>query len=166
MAMENENIKFYYEEKGEYAPKTGYEFVQRKNIAAIIKYENQYLFLKWNKVNYQNSLVTGGINDNEDKIEAVKREVIKETGYYDFKKISEVDCINISRFFVEQKKQNREAIYYPYLVELNSLNKNDTELSEQMEHTCIWVDTNNIDKIDLFENHEKMFKATITETKQ
>lgn len=45
----------------------------------------------------------------------------EETGYYDIKSIKPVDAINVSRFFVEHKNQNREAIYYPYLVELNSL---------------------------------------------
>ncbi len=160
--IEKDKIKFYYEEKGEYAPREGYEFVQRKNIAAIIKYEEQYLFLGWNEVNYQNSLVTGGIDDDEDIVEAVKREVIEETGYYDFKSITNVDCINVSKFFVEHKKQNREAIYHPFLVELNSLNRKDTELSEQKEHTCIWVDINDMDKINLFENHEKMFKAAVS----
>ena len=48
------------------------------------------------------------------KESAVKRELIEETGYYDIKQIQPVKAINISKFFVEHKQQNREAIYYPY----------------------------------------------------
>ena len=46
------------------------------------------MFLSWNEVNYNNSLETGGIDDSEDKEETLKREVIEETGYYDFKNIT------------------------------------------------------------------------------
>ena len=112
------NIAFIYEEKGEYAPRDGYEIVKRDNIAAIIKYKDEYLLLKYNDVNYSKSLVTGGIEKNEDMIQAAKREVIEETGYLDIDSITPVDCVNISRFFVEHKKQNREAIYYHFVIEI------------------------------------------------
>ena len=70
-----EKIAFYFEEKGAYAPREGFPFVTRKNIAAIVKFQSQYLFLSWNEVAYDGSLVTGGIDDGEDKESAVKREV-------------------------------------------------------------------------------------------
>ena len=54
-------IAFIYDEKGEYAPRDGYEIVKRDNIAAIIKYKDEYSLLKYNNVNYSISLVTGGI---------------------------------------------------------------------------------------------------------
>lgn len=97
----------------------------RKNVATIIKYESEYLFLALNETNYNNSLVTGGIDDGEDPIESIKREIVEETGYFDIKSISPVDCINVSRFYVEHKGGNREAIYYPYLIELNSLKREE-----------------------------------------
>ena len=40
-----EKIAFYFEEKGAYAPREGFPFVTRKNIAAIVKFQSQYLFL-------------------------------------------------------------------------------------------------------------------------
>lgn len=151
-----EKIKFYFTEEGEYAPKENLSFVQRKNVAIIIKYENQYLFLSWNETNYKYSLVTGGIEEGENHEDAVKRETIEETGYYDIKSITKVDCVNVSRFYVEHKNQNREAIYYPYLVELNSLNRHKIDEFEQKEHTCVWIETDKLDQLNLFDNHKMM----------
>ncbi len=154
------NIAFIYEEKGEYAPRDGYEFVKRDNVAAIIKYKDEYLLLKYNDVNYSKSLVTGGIEKNEDMIQAAKREVIEETGYLDIDSITPVDCVNISRFFVEHKKQNREATYYPFLIELKSKKKVDISDKEQKEHNCIWVKSADLKDIDIFDNHRKMLDAS------
>ena len=154
------NIAFIYDEKGEYAPRDGYEIVKRDNIAAIIKYQDEYLLLKYNNVNYSMSLVTGGIETYEDMVEAVKREVVEETGYIDISSITPVDCINISRFFVEHKGQNREATYYPFLVMLKSKKKIGISLEEQKEHKCIWVKEKKLKNINIFENYLRMINAS------
>ena len=74
--MGNEKIDFYFEETGEYAPREGYPVVQRNNIAAIVKFQNQYLLLFWNEVAYDGSLITGWLDEGEDKEEAARREVM------------------------------------------------------------------------------------------
>ena len=93
-------------------------------------------------------------------VEAVKREVTEETGYIDIYSITPVDCINISRFFVEHKGQNREATYYPFLVILKSKKKIDISLDEQKEHKCIWVKEKELKDIKIFDNHLKMINAS------
>ena len=154
------NIAFVFDEDGEYAPKQDLEFVKRNNIAAIIKYQNEYLLLDYNNVNYSKSLVTGGIENDEDMTEAVKREVIEETGYTNIESIIPIDCINVSRFYVAHKNQNREATYYPFLVTLNSKDKIEIASEEADEHNCIWVDETELDSLNIFENHRKMINAS------
>ncbi len=156
-----ENVDFYFEEKGEYAPREGYPIVKRNNIAAIVKFENQYLLLSWNEVAYDGSLITGGIDEGEDKEDAVRREVIEESGYYDIKAITKVDATNVSKFFVEHKGQNREAFYYPYLVELNSLSQHEVDEYEKKEHSCRWIPREDLENIALFENHRKMLNKAL-----
>lgn len=156
-----EKINFYYTETGSYAPKEGLPFVRRNNIAAIIKYKSAYLFLSWNEVNYENSLVTGGIDEEEEHEKALIREIEEETGYFDIKKITPVDAVNVSRFYVEHKNQNREAVYYPYLVELNSLEKRNVDEFEMKEHTCIWVETDHLGEVHLFDNHQRMLECAL-----
>jgi hypothetical protein len=81
--------------------------------------------------------------------------------YYDIKSITPISAINISKFFVEHKNQNREATYYPYLVILNSLNQQMVSEEEKQEHSLIWVLKDKLDEIDLFENHRYMLNKAI-----
>lgn len=159
-----EKIAFYYEEKGAYAPREGFPFVKRENIAAVVKFQNQYLLLVWNEVAYDGSLITGGIEEGEDKESTVRREVEEESGYYDIASIQPIDAINVSRFFVEHKGQNREAYYYPYLVELASLAQNSVDDYEKKEHSCRWVEKDKLDSIVLFENHRRMLNKALEVT--
>lgn len=160
-----ENVEFYYIEEGEYAPRKNFPWVKRKNIAIIVKYEDEYLFLSWNEVNYQNSLVTGGINRGETKESAVQRELLEETGYFDIKEIKAVEAINVSKFFVEHKGQNREAIYYPYLVILNSKEQKSISEEEKKEHTLIWVKKDELNNVNLFDNHRYMLNKSVSKEK-
>lgn len=160
-----ENIDFEYIEKGEYAPRENYPWVKRENIAIIVQYKDEYLFLAWNEVNYQNSLVTGGIKKKEKKEDAIKRELEEETGYKDIKEIIPIDAINISKFFVEHKKQNREAIYYPYLVILNSKEQQVISKEEKKEHSLIWIEKENLDTANLFDNHRYMLNKALSKQK-
>lgn len=165
MEKMKEHIAFEFTEGGEYEPREGLPFKRRKNIAAIIIYGDELLVLSWNQTNYNNSLVTGGIDDGEEPERAVEREVIEETGYYDIKSIEPVACVNISRFFVEHKNENREAIYHPFIVKLNSLSRKDIDDYEKKEHTCIWVKKDKLEEITLFENHKMMLERALQENK-
>lgn len=160
-----ERIDLYYTEKGDYAPREGLPFVKRENIAAIIQYKDKYLFLGWNQVNYQNSLVTGGINSDETREEAVYREVLEETGYFDICDIIPLDGINVSRFYVEHKGENREAFYYPYLVILNSLAQQTISAEETKEHSCFWETKEKLDEVHLFDNHHYMLEKALEKSK-
>lgn len=85
----------------------------------------------------------------------------EETGYYDFKNITKIDSVNVSKFFVEHKNQNREAVYYLYLIELNSLSRNNIDDFKKKEHTCIWVNKDKFEEVNLFSNHKMMLDSAL-----
>ena len=66
---------------------------------------------------------------------------------------------------MEHKLQNREAIYYPYLVILNSKEQKDISEKEQKQHSLLWINKENLDKIDLFDNHRYMLEKAINKRK-
>lgn len=147
-----------YLEKGEYAPREGVPYTERKNVALILVYENQFGLLKWNNVHYK-SLVTGGIEDGEEQEESVLRELEEETGYYDVQKVLPVlGGIHAAKFYVEHKKQNRAAIYYPYVVVLSSLKKKEILEAEKEEHSLVWLTKQEVYTFGMFENHMFMFE--------
>ena len=114
---------------------------------------------------YQYHLVSMSSFIHRDKskdgiVEEIEEEIKEETGYKDIESIEPVDCVNISRFFVEHKGENRKAIYYPYLVTLHSKNKGTIDEAELAEHECVWVPEEELDSTDIFDNHRQMIQAS------
>ena len=150
-----------YIEQGEYEPIKGLEYVKRDNVALITAFEDKFCVLQYNEVNYK-SLITGGVEKGEDFELAVARELLEETGYFDIAKIVLVENgIHVAKFYVEHKHQNRLAFYYPYFVQLNSLENKDIAENESREHAHIWLTKDEVEQFGMFENHIMMFEEAV-----
>lgn len=115
------------------------ETVERNMIQAIVwnKKDDAILLLQWNEFDWK-TLILGGIEGDEDMVEAAKREIAEETGYVDVKYISEVGKTKAS-FYAAHKGVNRIAHNTGLLFELVSDERQEVEAKELAQHTPHWV---------------------------
>lgn len=76
-------------------------------------------------------LIGGGIENNEDEIEALKRETIEEAGYSikEIKKFEEVEA-----YYLDKERGYLKVVATIYIAELDEYIKNPIEL----DHKLIW----------------------------
>ena len=77
-------------------------------------------------------LIGGGIENNEDEIEALKRETIEEAGYSikEIKKFEEVEA-----YYLDKERGYLKVVATIYIAELDEYIKNPIELG----HKLIWI---------------------------
>ncbi|MFH0857065.1 MAG: class I tRNA ligase family protein, partial [bacterium] len=126
-------------------PRKDCETEKRDVVTAIVKdpKNNKYLCLNW-KTTAWKSFPSGGI-DNDDLIEAAKREVREETGYTDIKFIRQIGDSIYAEFYRPHKNSNVFSHFKYLLFELENENRIDVEEKEINQHEVVWVDEDQID---------------------
>ncbi|MGL5352287.1 MAG: NUDIX domain-containing protein, partial [Clostridium sp.] len=127
----------------------------REAVRGIILDGRKILLIRTNKGDYK--LPGGGIKNNEDKIEALKREVKEETGYKVIK-INEAcgEVVEQSRDTYDETAYFKMVSYY-YLCEVSNV-KLDQELDEYEKEQDFIADYVLIDKA-IEENENVMLQA-------
>lgn len=105
--------------------------------------EDKVLVLDWWDY-WWKTMVMWWVENWEDPIEAVKREIIEETWYFDIKSVKKVDWDIESHYFAAHKNIGRHALESMYVVELNSLSKNDVKNEELQKHKPVWIDSKDV----------------------
>lgn len=123
----------------------GKEVVFRNGVIAIIKNPKtgKYLALRWKEQPWT-TFVIGGIEGDEDPIEAAKREIIEETGFKNLKVIKTLCGPIQSEFFAAHKDINRVLHSWSILLELQDEETEPISKEEQAKHEVIWVDESDI----------------------
>jgi len=114
--------------------------VRREAVVCVVKHwsEDKYLCLKWKKVPWS-GFVTGGIDD-EDPVEAGKREILEETGYKNTKFVKKLgQKINV-QFYHVLKKENRWAHFQGLYFELENGEQEEISEKEKNIHDIYWID--------------------------
>ncbi len=101
---------------------------RRPSVYGIIANEKGEILVMHGLVNNRYVLPGGGI-DGEDTKEALRREIIEETGYTDFEIGGSVGSIE-SSFFSTVKNVQRELVATAFVVRLLSHNKSDAQMTE------------------------------------
>ncbi len=119
--------------------------VSRRTVHALVRdpKNGKILCLNWKKQPWT-TFVLGGMEEGEDPVEAVRREVREETGYTDLTLVLELGGPMVSEYFATHKNENRLATVTGYLFDLAS-DKRDSVSSEELEkHEVVWLDRSEI----------------------
>src|SRR3989344_1869294 len=121
-------------------PVPGKPTVARRMVHALIRNPKtgEFLCLKWKKHPWT-TFVLGGVEEGEDPIEAVRREVLEETGYTDITFIQTLGGPVISEYSASHKGENRIATATGYLFELVSDQREPVSQEELEKHEPIWL---------------------------
>lgn len=120
-------------------PKSNKTTEKRDVVTAIVKNSrnNTYLCLKWKKTEWQ-SFPSGGIDD-QNLIDAAKREVMEETGYKNIKYIKQIGDSIYAEFYRPHKDSNVFANFKYLLFELEDEEREEVAEKEKNQHEAVWV---------------------------
>ncbi len=123
----------------------GKKVIERKAIQAIVRNTKtgKILCLKWKKQPWT-TFIVGGIEGNEDIVEAARREVLEETGYKNLKYVRTLGGTVKSEFFAAHKDENRVAYFNVVYFELENEDANEISVEEKEKHEPIWLDIKDI----------------------
>ncbi len=126
--------------EGESAVKNDQSFVKRNAVCAVVRNpkDNTYLCSSW-KAFKMNGLITGGVEEGEDMIEAAKREVYEETGYKNLRLVTNPDFAIQNKFYHRVKKQNRWARFQYMFFDLVDESRDQISEEENQIHDIVWV---------------------------
>ncbi len=130
---------------GNDAPIEGKENTKRNTVILMVKHptEDKYLCVKYHKFNWQ-TLVMGGIEDNETYEEAARRELEEETGYTDFTFERTFDFMFREKFYAAHKDVNRTTTNCIVVGHLNSLEQKEITKEEKDTQEVVWVNGNEL----------------------
>jgi leucyl-tRNA synthetase len=133
----------YFENTTDLIPKKDLPISKRAIVHAIVKHPSQdkYLFISW-KDHAWNSLITGGIENNETLAEAGKREILEETGYKNARFIdtSGSSWEIHSYFYAEHKNENRYMVARGAFFQLENEECVEITEDEKKKHDIVWLD--------------------------
>lgn len=122
-------------------PQDAKEDTRRTVVQCIVKHptEDKYLTLKWTKHDWH-TLITGGVEDGEELIEAAKREIHEETGYKNLT-LSRIMPLKVNtNFYAAHKDVNRNIITTVLEFHLTDLDRDAQKLESHESFDVVWTD--------------------------
>ena len=141
--MNQTNIPYFEDEESKLRPDL--PIVERNTINAILwnSQTDKFLCLDWEKFGWK-TFVIGGVDDEEDALEAAIREVAEETGYMDIELIADLGKLR-SGYFATHKGENRIANTTGFLLRLKSDKQQAIENAADLPHVFKWIAKNNVE---------------------
>jgi leucyl-tRNA synthetase len=151
-----------FEGEGDDAPRSDLETVPARDcIDVIIEHPTDGTFLLQREKDGDRDLlhfVGGGTDGEEDKI-AVGRELLEETGFSNFKFVSE-ECVFRTKSigFRHSKNVNQQGVSGFYHVKLTDLDQVESEI-EEGKHTVEWVSKDEVAEMITWQWHSRAWNA-------
>lgn len=121
-------------------PQADEEF--RRSIVAVVENSKtgKVLSINWGDKLGGNLFIGGGVEENEDLIEAAKREIIEETGYTDLKFVEQTEIIH-HHYTAHSKGVNRniEAVGLKFELTSDAQTSQKLEANEKDKFTVEWL---------------------------
>ena len=126
--------------EGDSAIRPDKPMTERQVVVAVVKHptEDKFLCVKNRKFGWIN-FVMGGIEGDETPIEAVRREVLEETGYTNLKIIEEFPDVYFDNFYAAHKDVNRHITCHTVYCELTDLEQNERSKEEKTIADVLWI---------------------------
>ncbi|OGL32606.1 leucine--tRNA ligase, partial [Candidatus Saccharibacteria bacterium RIFCSPHIGHO2_12_FULL_42_8] len=127
--------------------------IKKDAIIAILKNpkNNKVLILDWGKRQKNTGgkmFIGGGIEKDEDPIEAAKREITEETGYINFKHVKNSSSYINNHFYSNVKDKHVVARFLPIVFELIDEEKTQQNLDENEDQFSVkWVNESELESI-------------------
>jgi leucyl-tRNA synthetase len=127
-------------------PQQGKQDTKRTIILAVLHNpkDDTYLTLSWKKQAWT-TFITGGVEADEDAVEAARREILEETGYSDVKFERSLGMYR-SRFFAAHKDVNRDVRNTVLLFTLGSEAQEERSSEEKEQYDLSWKTAQEIEK--------------------
>jgi len=121
------------------------EYIPRNAVCVIVRNpkDGKYLGLSW-KAHIMHGLVTGGIEEGEDLVQAAIREVHEETGYKNLKLVKDPNFALHSFFYHRIKGHNRWARFQYVFLDLIDEERDSVSEEELKVHEAVWVPRNEL----------------------
>src|SRR3989344_3293170 len=147
---------YFYDKEN--PPRSDKKDAPRKAVKCFVRNpkDNTYLCIEWNKnqgVDWRTT-VSGGVEEDEDIVEAGKREIEEEAGYKNLKFIKYLGVPERVDFYHLPKDENRLAEFHGLLFELENEEQNTINKIETAKHIYKWIKE---EKVLGFINHGAEF---------
>jgi leucyl-tRNA synthetase len=151
---------------GTETPKPEVETLVRKTVNLIIEHptdSNLFLIQKEtdaNGVAYVH-FVGGGIDENETAEDAIKRELLEETGFSKFEVVKTVLNHSLTISYRHTKDKNQQLDNCFYHVKLSNLEQAPSEVDEG-KHEIIWTEKKQVKELITWDNHAYAWELFVT----
>lgn len=129
-------------------PQAGMKEVVRPTVVVHLrdKSTGKYALLDWHgSLSGITTAIMGGIEEGQTPSEAALAEIREEAALEGVRIVSEARWITGARYCASHKGENRKAITYAFLAEVDSLqNQGKIPDNEQETHTLIWVEKDSV----------------------
>lgn len=141
------------------------EILRRTIVAVVYDRRNQtYLCQYWPEYNGLTCLLSGGIEDGEDQMTALKREISEETGYKDFHVVGRLGGTIYSHYYKAKTDEHFVKEITPYLIVLEGDDQENAHLEDDEKFENLMKSSADI--ITMMTAYEQASGSTLADHKE